>query len=441
MCTSRLRKLLCSESRKLPANLSVASCAPAHKNGRPSTPLGGGGASMFENIIKDPRVRREIEAAKLKPILEALEAKLRSEGYSEATVSFYDQAAVHFAYWAARRHVDPLQINEAHFANFLSRHLSTCRCPFGGVRQEHIVRAALRHFEAALRSGDHVTSNREGNPTALEIEIQRFDQYLREASGLQEATRAYRRRYVREFLQAFFSDEAVDMSRLVPKNIVGYLSKRAALFKPASVKVLVSSLRSSVRFLRLHGECAEALPLAVPSPASWRLASLPRVLTDAEVRCLLAVFDRATAAGRRDYAITRCLTDLGLRAEEVARLRLDDINWRKAIVRIAGTKSRRDDLLPLTNRVLHPSRASPDNRTPGLSSCSGAHRPKCDAEDSVQRDPQSSRSRRAGGRRHRNPDSATYHGHSYAASRSVHQGNCRRAPSPVAGYHHNLYQG
>ena len=306
---------------------------------------------MFENIIKDPRVRREIEAAKLKPILEALEAKLRSEGYSEATVSFYDQAAVHFAYWAARRHVDPLQINEAHFANFLSRHLSTCRCPFGGVRQEHIVRAALRHFEAALRSGDHVTSNREGNPTALEIEIQRFDQYLREASGLQEATRAYRRRYVREFLQAFFSDEAVYMSRLVPKDIVGYLSKRAALFKPASVKVLVSSLRSYFRFLRLHGECAEALTLAVPSPASWRLASLPRVLTDAEVRCLLAVFDRATAAGRRDYAITRCLTDLGLRAEEVARLRLDDINWRKAIVRIAGTKSRRDDLLPLTSLV------------------------------------------------------------------------------------------
>jgi site-specific recombinase XerD len=141
------------------------------------------------------------------------------------------------------------------------------------------------------------------------------------------------------------------MSRLAPKDVVGYLSKRAARLKPTSAKVLASSLRSYFRFLRLHGEGKEALAVAVPSPATQRLASLPRVLTDAEVRRLLAVFDRRTVAGRRDYAITRCLTNLGLRAEEVARLRLDDIDWRQGIVRVAGTKSRRDDQLPLTSLI------------------------------------------------------------------------------------------
>jgi integrase len=90
------------------------------------------------------------------------------------------------------------------------------------------------------------------------------------------------------------------MSRLAPKDVVGYLSKRAARLKPASAKVVASSIRSYFRFLRLHGECDEALTLAVPAPASRRLASLPKVLTDAEVRLLLAVFDRGTAAGRRD---------------------------------------------------------------------------------------------------------------------------------------------
>ena len=141
------------------------------------------------------------------------------------------------------------------------------------------------------------------------------------------------------------------MSRLAPKDVIGYLSKRAARLKPASAKVVASSLRSYFRFLRLHGECGEALTLAVPAPASRRLTSLPKVLTDAEVRLLLAVFDRGTAAGRRDYAITRCFTDLGLRADEVAQLRLDDIDWRTGIVRIAGTKPRRDDQLPLTSLV------------------------------------------------------------------------------------------
>ena len=306
---------------------------------------------MFECIIKSPRVRRVIEATGFKPSLEALAAKLLSQGYAQMTVSFYDQAAVHFAYWVGVRHVDPSQINEAHLANFLSRHLPTCRCPFGGVRQDHIVRAGLRHFEAALRSGDHMPSNQQKKPGALDLEIQRFDDYLRTASGLQEATCTYRRRYVREFLQEFFPEEPVDMSRLAPKDVIGYLSKRAAHLKPASAKVVASSIRSYFRFLRLHGECDEALTLAVPAPASRRLASLPKVLTDAEVRLLLAVFDRGTAAGRRDYAITRCFTDLGLRADEVAQLRLDDIDWRTGIVRIAGTKPRRDDQLPLTSLV------------------------------------------------------------------------------------------
>jgi site-specific recombinase XerD len=306
---------------------------------------------MFEYVINNPRVCREIEAAGFKPSLEALATKLHSEGYAEATVSFYDQAAVHFAYWVARRHVDPSQIDETHLANFLARHLPTCRCPFGGVRQDKTVRAGLHHFDAVLSSAGDRVSNQEKKPDPLSLEIQRFDDYLRTASGLQEATRIYRRRYVREFLHQFFRDGAVAMSRLTPKDVIAYVSKRAARLKAGSAKVLASSLRSYFRFLRLHGECEEALDLAVPAPATHRLASLPRVLTDGEMRRLFAVFDRRTVAGRRDYAITRCFTNLGLRAEEVARLRLDDIDWRHGIVRIVGTKSRRDDQLPLTNLI------------------------------------------------------------------------------------------
>jgi integrase len=49
-------------------------------------------------------------------------------------------------------------------------------------------------------------------------------------------------------------------------------------------------------------------------------------LTDEEIARLLTAFDRGTVAGRRDYAITRCLLDLGLRSREVARLRLEDVD-------------------------------------------------------------------------------------------------------------------
>jgi integrase/recombinase XerD len=305
---------------------------------------------MLEEIIKNRRVVHKVDAAGFRPVLEDFGAELRSRGYAETTISFYEHGAIHLAFWVAKQYVGPSEITKSHVVNFLSRHLPRCQCPFAGVRQHQTVRAAVVHFEAALRNAGYLTAD-QTEPDVFDFEVQRFDNYLRLVSGLQDATRTYRRRYVREFLREFFPQGAIKLSRLVPKDVVGYLSKRASQLKPASTKVLGSSLRSYFRFLRLHGECDEALIRAVPAPASWRMASLPRVLTDDEVAHLLTVFDRKTLAGSRDYAITRCLTDLGLRAGEVARLRLEDIDWRKATVRIVGSKSRRDDELPLTTLV------------------------------------------------------------------------------------------
>jgi len=58
------------------------------------------------------------------------------------------------------------------------------------------------------------------------------------------------------------------------------------------------------------------------------LARLPKAISADRVTRLLKAFDRSSATGKRDYAITRCFIDLGLRTIEVARLRLDDFDWR-----------------------------------------------------------------------------------------------------------------
>lgn len=306
---------------------------------------------MYEHIIKSMRVHQKVEAAGFKPHLDELVAKLHSCGYAEHTVSLYEQGTVHFAFWLIRQHIGPSNVNEGHIRSFLSRHLARCHCPVGGVRDLKTVRAALGHFEAVLREAGYISSLQQEAPDAIDIEVRRFDDYLRLTAGLQESTRIQRRRYLREFLLKFFGDKAVDLFRLAPKDVVRYVSKRASRLTPASTKTLAASLRGYFRFLRLHGQCEEALTFAVPTSASWRLATLPRVLTDDELQRLLAAFSRKTVMGRRDYAITRCLVDLGLRAGEVARLRLDDIDWRKGKLRIIGAKSRREDELPLTTTV------------------------------------------------------------------------------------------
>ena len=51
---------------------------------------------------------------------------------------------------------------------------------------------------------------------------------------------------------------------------------------------------------------------------------------------LLASCDADTATGRRDLAILTMLARLGLRAGEVAALRLDDIDWRRGEIMVRG---------------------------------------------------------------------------------------------------------
>jgi integrase/recombinase XerD len=95
------------------------------------------------------------------------------------------------------------------------------------------------------------------------------------------------------------------------------------------------------------GDRVTALLAVIPRAAHWRLASLPEVLSNAEIDELLGSFDAPFRSHRRAFAMVRCLTDLGLRCSEVANLRLDDINWNDGTLRLTGTKTRRVDTLPL----------------------------------------------------------------------------------------------
>jgi site-specific recombinase XerD len=99
--------------------------------------------------------------------------------------------------------------------------------------------------------------------------------------------------------------------------------------------------------LRVEGLCDERLELAVPRVAHWRLSTLPRYLSDAQLARLLASLDASTACGRRDRAIVLCLASLGLRPGELANLRLEDIDWRAGCVLLRERKTRQGAVVPL----------------------------------------------------------------------------------------------
>jgi site-specific recombinase XerD len=133
-------------------------------------------------------------------------------------------------------------------------------------------------------------------------------------------------------------------------DVSRFVTRQCRRLSVRSAERLVNGMRSFLRFALAEGLITAPLASAVPSVARWSGAGLPRGLAPAQVAALLASCDRRRATGRRDYAILVLLGRLGLRAAEVAALRLDDIDWRSGEIVVRG-KGRTEERLPLPSDV------------------------------------------------------------------------------------------
>ena len=182
--------------------------------------------------------------------------------------------------------------------------------------------------------------------TAAERLLERFAEYLAVERGLAAGTIWDYVHAVRPFVVELGGDGELDLWELDAAQVTAFVVARCPRQSRGAAKLTVTALRSLLRFLHVDGAIARSLVGAVPSAASWRLSGLPRGLEPDQVRALLDSCDQQTAAGRRDFAILTILVRLGLRAGEVADLRLDDIDWRAGELVVIG-KGRRAERLPL----------------------------------------------------------------------------------------------
>jgi integrase len=117
-----------------------------------------------------------------------------------------------------------------------------------------------------------------------------------------------------------------------------------------SAKGKVAELRSLLRFPHVRGFTPRSLAESVPGVAGWRDTTIPPTMPQADIEALIASCDRTTLDGARDRAMLMLLARLGLRSIEIARLQLDDLDWRAGDLLVRG-KARRDDRLPIPNDV------------------------------------------------------------------------------------------
>jgi integrase/recombinase XerD len=155
---------------------------------------------------------------------------------------------------------------------------------------------------------------------------------------------------VAAFMGIWRPDDDVVVGDLDGRAVLTTVRAASEMMPAPSLRCMVTALRSFLRFLYVTGRVSVPLVAAVPALKSWPRTALPSTIPAAEARRLVAGCDTATGPGRRDAAVLLVLVRLGLRASEVARLELDDIDWRRGEFTIKG-KGGHGDVLPLPIEV------------------------------------------------------------------------------------------
>ncbi len=303
---------------------------------------------MKRIVLAGGATARRLRVEELAIILEEFKKHLIEQGYALHSVQHYVGVAEHFGWWMRCKGCRLGNVDESLITQFRQRHLPWCRCPPPATTCASVVQPGLRHWLRFLRLRKLCPAPPQRGSGFVDRQVRSFDRFSCEVRGLAEATRRYDRHHLRHFLEWRFGRGPLHYARLKPKEVAGYLHERAQVLQPSTLQLWASSLRRFLRFLEIQGKSSPGLDKAILTPATHGTGALPKTFTDQERNRLLRHgFNRRSDAGRRDYAMALCQLELGLRAGEVAALRLENLDWSAGVVVIPQTKSRRERRLPL----------------------------------------------------------------------------------------------
>ena len=180
-----------------------------------------------------------------------------------------------------------------------------------------------------------------------------YGHWLTDLHGLSQETLQKNSHAAGVFLQ-WLGDRASPKSlrTLTVADIDAFLAWRNQGLRRATRCGVVNCLRSFLRFLYAEGFIERNLAIAVNRPILYRNENIPSAFTDEQVKQLQdCIRNDPTPLGLRDYAMLLLVVTYGLRAGEVVRLKLEDINWRRDQLRIKQSKTGTDLLLPLMPAV------------------------------------------------------------------------------------------
>lgn len=295
---------------------------------------------MIKHFFPNPAVFERLHAGPLGGQIEAFAQEWSDRGYAVWTAKYAMRLLADLSKWLEQTGRPLTALDEQAADAFLQHRYQSHRQHREDQGTLAVVLAYLRSqgvlTPVAERQEDDGTSSIRGA----------FHRHLIRQRDLAPSTVQTYWDTVRRFLDWRFGTHSPQFDMLGAQDVNDFMLEQARRYSAGHTQLIASALRGFLRFLRQTGDIAVDLARHVPAPARRQLSGLPKYMPAEDVERLLQSIGQESPQGRRDCAIVLRLARLGLRADEVATLRLEDVDWSAGELVIRG-KGSRVERLPL----------------------------------------------------------------------------------------------
>lgn len=187
--------------------------------------------------------------------------------------------------------------------------------------------------------------------TPFRSQLDEYCDWAKKQRGLADTSIYYFRRTITQFL-CWYGPIGRPLSIVHASDIDAYLAFGSGRgWARVTIRNVVSALRSFFRYGAQQGWCPRHLAETVQGPRIYAQEKLPAGPSWADVGRLFAGLNLNRSTDVRDRAILMLFAIYGLRASEVAKLRLDDIDWEHDQLRVPRAKRREAQVYPLLPSV------------------------------------------------------------------------------------------
>lgn len=179
-----------------------------------------------------------------------------------------------------------------------------------------------------------------------------YQTWLREERGLATASVDALLWEARNFCAWLIKHSNAIFADLTVRDVDIYMDMRARGLTRKSLKDVAERLQSLLRHLHRRGRIAADLSQHVIAPLLYAYEGIPSALSSDQISTVLEFVRKdRSPMGLRDHAILQLLAVYGLRAGEIIRLRLEDVDWRGDVLHIRRSKTGDHSRLPLFETV------------------------------------------------------------------------------------------